>query len=45
VVRIWCASSDYWGLKFDLTRAVKEAFDREGIDIPFPTQTVIRTDA
>ena len=45
MVRIWCASSDYWGLKFDLTRAVKEAFDREGIDIPFPTQTVIRTDA
>ncbi len=40
-VRIWCDSADYWGLKFDLTRAVKEAFDDKGVDIPFPTQTVI----
>lgn len=40
-VRVWCAASDYWGLKFDLTRAVKEAFDAAGIDIPFPTQTQI----
>ncbi len=40
-VRVWCASSDYWGLKFDLTRAVKEAFDAGGIDIPYPTQTQI----
>lgn len=40
-VRIWCDAGDYWGLKFDLTRAVKEAFDEKGIDIPFPTQTQI----
>jgi len=38
---VWCDASDYWGLKFDLTRAVKEAFDAGGIDIPFPTQTQI----
>ena len=40
-VRVWCDASNYWGLKFDLTRAVKEAFDAGGIDIPFPTQTQI----
>ena len=40
-VRVWCDASDYWGLKFDLTRAVKEAFDAGGIDIPYPTQTQI----
>lgn len=42
-VRVWCARPDYWDLKFDMTRAVKEAFDTRGIEIPFPTQTVIRT--
>jgi small conductance mechanosensitive channel len=40
VVRVWCKSADYWGLKFDLTRAVKERFDAEGITIPFPQRTV-----
>ena len=44
-VRVWCDASDYWGLKFDLTRAVKEAFDAGGIDIPFPTQTQINVEA
>ncbi len=40
-VRVWCKATDYWPLKFDLTRAVKERFDAEGIDIPFPTATHI----
>ena len=44
-VRVWCDAGDYWGMKFDLTRAVKEAFDASGIEIPFPTQTVIRSAA
>lgn len=41
-VRIWCASEDYWGIKFDLTRAVKDEFDAQGIDIPFPTTTIVQ---
>ncbi|NBD30932.1 MAG: mechanosensitive ion channel [Alphaproteobacteria bacterium] len=41
-VRAWCAAADYWDLKFDLTRTVKEAFDKQGVDIPFPTQTLIQ---
>lgn len=44
-VRIWCNAADYWDLKFDLTRAVKEAFDKGGIDIPFPTQIEISKSA
>jgi small conductance mechanosensitive channel len=41
-VRVWCAGGDYWPLKFDLTKIFKEAFDKEGISIPFP-QRVIHT--
>jgi small conductance mechanosensitive channel len=39
-VRVWCAASDYWAVKFDLTRQVKEALDAAGISIPFPQRTV-----
>ena len=40
VVRPWVKSKDYWGVKFDLTRKIKEAFDENGIEIPFPQRTV-----
>jgi len=33
--RVWCATPDYWNLKFDLLEQVKEQFDRNGISIPF----------
>jgi len=29
-------SGDYWDTKFDLTRKIKESFDENGIEIPFP---------
>lgn len=35
-VRLWCASDDYWDLKFDMTKTVKETFDAKGISIPYP---------
>jgi len=41
-VRVWADSGDYWGVKFDLTKAVKQAFDADGITIPFQTITVDR---
>lgn len=41
-LRLWCDAGDYWAIKFDMTRGVKDAFDAGGIDIPFPTQTVIK---
>lgn len=40
IVRVWCNAGDYWGIKFDLTKAFKQAFDKEGIEIPFPQQVV-----
>ena len=40
VVRPWVKSKDYWDLKFDLTRKIKEAFDENGIEIPFPQQVM-----
>jgi len=39
VTRSWVNNADYWGVKFDLTRAVKEKFDEQGITIPFPSRT------
>lgn len=35
-VRLWCAATDYWELKFHMTKAVKQAFDAGGISIPYP---------
>lgn len=40
IVRIWCTRNDYWDLKWDLTKAIKEALDKDGITIPFPTRTI-----
>jgi small conductance mechanosensitive channel len=39
-MRAWCAGSDYWAVKFDLNRRIKEAFDAGGITIPYPQRTV-----
>ena len=36
IVRPWTKTSDYWGVYWDLQRAVKEAFDANDISIPFP---------
>ena len=42
VVRAWCNASDYWGLHFDMNKAVKQAFDANGIEIPYPHQVEIQ---
>ncbi|MCF7985061.1 MAG: mechanosensitive ion channel family protein [Thiohalocapsa sp.] len=36
IVRPWTKTADYWTVYWDLQRAVKEAFDANGISIPFP---------
>ncbi|WP_235930239.1 mechanosensitive ion channel family protein [Sulfitobacter sediminilitoris] len=41
LVRVWCNASDYFAFKADMTRKVKEALDEGGVDIPFPTRTII----
>jgi small conductance mechanosensitive channel len=40
VVRPWVKKEDYWPVKFDLTRKIKESFDADGIEIPFPQRVV-----
>jgi len=40
VVRPWVKTTDYWGVMFDLTEAIKKRFDKEGISFPFPQQDV-----
>ncbi len=39
-IRAWVNTDDFWPVKFDLARQFKEAFDREGLVIPFPQQDV-----
>ncbi|MCF8467324.1 MAG: mechanosensitive ion channel [Sneathiella sp.] len=39
-VRVWCDNANYFPLKFALTKAIKQTFDKEGISIPFPQRTV-----
>ncbi len=40
IVRPWVKSADYWDVYWDLTEAVKRAFDQQGISIPFPQRDV-----
>ncbi|MGK0520113.1 MAG: small conductance mechanosensitive channel [Planctomycetota bacterium] len=40
VVRPWANTADYWDVFWDVTRAVKDRFDAEGLNIPFPQQEV-----
>jgi small conductance mechanosensitive channel len=42
VVRPWCAGSDYWPLRFDLTRTIKEGLEAAGCSIPYPQTDVHR---
>lgn len=44
-IRVWTKRDDYWNVLYDMTRAVKNAFDVEGISIPFPQRQVILTRA
>jgi len=40
--RLWCHAGDYWDIKFELTKTVKEAFDEKGISIPYPHSVEIQ---
>ena len=40
VVRPWCRKEDYWALRFDLTRNIKEQLEAAGCSIPFPQRDV-----
>ena len=40
VVRPWVATDNYWDVYWDITRAVKDRFDAEGVSIPFPQRDI-----
>ena len=40
VVRVWAQQSDYWGIYFDLNKAVYETFPKRGLNFPYQTLTV-----
>jgi small-conductance mechanosensitive channel len=40
VVRPWVKTSDYWSVRRELIQQIKEAFDQQGISIPFPQRDV-----
>ncbi len=40
VVRPWVKQADYWSVMWEITEAVKDQFDKEGISIPYPQQDV-----
>lgn len=45
LVRVWCNSADFFQYQADMKRRVKEALDNAGVDIPFPTRTIVQVKA
>lgn len=39
-VRPWCATSEYWNVRFRLTENIKKALDNASISIPYPQTDV-----
>ena len=44
-VRAWVKATDYWPLRFGMLKAVKQAFDANDIEIPYPHQVEIHKQA
>lgn len=40
LIRCWTARADFWAAKCDLTKNIKENFDQQGIEIPFPQRVI-----
>ncbi|TVQ89510.1 MAG: mechanosensitive ion channel family protein [Bacteroidetes bacterium] len=38
--RVWVNAADFWGVFFDMNEKVYKAFEKEGINIPFPQMDV-----
>lgn len=45
VTRAWVKTPDYWSVYFDAMKGIKEAFDANGIEIPYPHQVEVRKKA
>lgn len=40
--RTWVNAVDYWDVRYDLTKKIKEAFDQNGISIPYPHTVMVQ---
>lgn len=40
VTKVWTLNEDYWTVYYDLNETVKEAFDKNSIEIPYPKMDV-----
>jgi len=40
VVRPWVQAADYWNIRFDITKKVKLALDKNSITIPYPQRDI-----
>jgi len=45
LVRVWCDADVFFQYQADMKRQAKEALDAGGIDIPFPTRTLVQINA
>lgn len=39
-IRVWVKNADYWGVYYDVQRAIYEEFNQAGIGFPFPQLTI-----
>lgn len=40
VLRVWVKNENYWDIRFSLLNEIKNSFDKEGIEIPYPKREV-----
>ena len=40
VARVWVKAPDYWDVNYDTNRRIYDAFNKAGINFPFPQQTI-----
>ncbi len=45
LVRVWCGRDEFFQYQADMKRQVKDALDQAGVEIPFPTRTVLTESA
>ena len=45
IIRVWCATGDYWTVYYDLMDGLKPAFDRAGIEMTYPHLNVHMMDS
>ena len=42
-LRAWLSTADYWDGRYDLIKAVKDAFEAEGFSFPYPHQVAVES--